>query len=95
MTRDVAQGGRPFEPHTFGTKSDLRSSGRIALPLVSPRGDDVAWLAKWLHLHLSSLLRAKSSSAEETTYIGLEAPTDLPERARVYPLATLHELIPA
>ncbi|MGI5292844.1 hypothetical protein ACQEVF_57370 [Nonomuraea polychroma] len=129
MTRDAAQEGRPFEPRTVRMKSDLRGSGRVALPLVFLRGDDGGWRVKWLHLYLkghpgfnrvegnrvtasllvrsiverdylrvrylADLLRAKGSAAGHTTYIGLEAPADLPEGARVYTPATLHELIPA
>ncbi|KAB8181596.1 TerD family protein [Microbispora catharanthi] len=129
MTRDAAQEGRPFEPRTVRMKSDLRGSGRIALPLVFLRGDDDAWRVKWLHLYLSGhpafnqvegnrvtasllvrsiverdylrvgyladLLRAKPSTGGHVTYIGLEAPADLSEGARIYTPATLHELIPA
>ncbi|GAB3132251.1 TerD family protein [Microbispora hainanensis] len=131
MTRDAAQEGRPFEPRTVRMKSDLRGSGRIALPLVFLRGDDDAWRAKWLHLYasghpsfnqvegnrvttsllvrsiverdylrvgyLADLLRARSSASTggHVTYIGLEAPADLPDGARIYTPATLHELIPA
>ncbi|MEV4295365.1 hypothetical protein [Microbispora rosea] len=132
MTRDAAQEGRPFEPRTVRMKSDLRGSGRIALPLVFLRGDDDAWRVKWLHLYLSGrpsfnqvegngvttsllvrsiverhylsvgylvgLLRARSSASStggQVTYVGLEAPADLPEGARIYTSATLHELIPA
>ncbi|WP_310738133.1 hypothetical protein [Microbispora sp. H10949] len=129
MTRDAAQEGRPFEPRTVRMKSDLRGSGRIALPLVFLRGDDGAWRVKWLHLYLSGhpafnqvegnrvttsllvrsiverdylrvgyladLLRSKASAGGHVTYIGLETPPGLPEGARVYTPATLHELIPA
>ncbi|MGP3920037.1 hypothetical protein [Nonomuraea sp. 10N515B] len=130
MTRDAAQEGRPFEPRTVRMKSDLRGSGRIALPLVFLRGDDGTWRVKWLHLYLkghpgfnqvegnrvtasllvrsiverdylrvrylAGLLRTKSSQqAGGTTYIGLQAPADLPPGARVYTPGTLHELIPA
>ncbi|GAA3137469.1 TerD family protein [Planomonospora alba] len=52
MTRDAAQEGRPFEPRTVRMKSDLRGSGRVALPLVFLRGDDGGWRVKWLHLYL-------------------------------------------
>ncbi|MEU8057714.1 hypothetical protein [Microbispora bryophytorum] len=48
--------------------------------------------------YLADLLRAKSSASStggHLTYIGLSAPADLPEGARVYTPATLHELIPA
>ncbi|MEV0592026.1 hypothetical protein [Nonomuraea cavernae] len=129
MTRDTEQKGRPFEPRTVRMKSDLRGSGRIALPLVFLRGDDGTWRAKWLHLYLkgypsfnrvegnhvtasllvrsiverdhlrvgylADLLRAKGSSAEHTTYIGLQPATDLPPGSRIYTPGTLHELIPA
>ncbi|GAA3813625.1 hypothetical protein GCM10022226_37980 [Sphaerisporangium flaviroseum] len=117
------------EPRTVRTKSDLRGSGRIALPLVFLHGGDGGWRVKWLHLYLkgrpgfnqvegnrvtasllvrsiverdylrvgylADLLRAKASSAEHTTYIGLEAPAGLPPGSRVYTPGTLHELIPA
>jgi hypothetical protein len=129
MIREAGQEGRPFEPRTVRMKSDLRGTGRIALPLVFLRGDDGAWRVKWLHLYLkghpdfnqvegnrvtasllvrsiverdhlrvrylADLLRAKGSPGEHTTYIGLQAPAGLPEGARVYTPATLHELIPA
>jgi hypothetical protein len=52
MTRDAAQEGTPFEPRTVRMKSDLRGSGRVALPLVFLRGDDGGWRVKWLHLYL-------------------------------------------
>ncbi|WP_049558440.1 hypothetical protein [Nonomuraea sp. SBT364] len=52
MTRDAEQEGRPFEPRTVRMKSDLRGSGRVALPLVFLRGDDGVWRVKWLHLYL-------------------------------------------
>jgi hypothetical protein len=53
MTRDSAQEGRPFEPRTVRMKSDLRGSGRIALPLAFLRGDDGEWRVKWLHVYLT------------------------------------------
>ncbi|WP_200824577.1 TerD family protein [Nonomuraea solani] len=52
MTRDGEQEGRPFEPRTVRMKSDLRGSGRVALPLVFLRDDDGGWRVKWLHLYL-------------------------------------------
>ncbi|MEU4836045.1 hypothetical protein [Streptosporangium sp. NPDC023615] len=52
MTRDAEQEGMPFEPRTVRMKSDLRGSGRVALPLVFLRGDDGSWRVKWLHLYL-------------------------------------------
>lgn len=129
MTRDDEQKGRPFEPRTVRMKSDLRGSGRIALPLVFLRDDEGAWRVKWLHLYLSghpafnqvegnrittSLLvrsiverdyltvgyladrwRAKAIPDGPAIFIGLQPPADLPEGARAYTPATLHELIPA
>ncbi|MEJ1200628.1 MULTISPECIES: hypothetical protein [unclassified Streptomyces] len=55
MLRDGEQKGRPFEPRTVRMKSELRGTGRVALPLVFRRGDDGRWRAKWLHLHLKGL----------------------------------------
>lgn len=52
MTRDAGQEGRPFEPRTVRTKSDLRGAGRVALPLAFARGDDGRWSAHWLHLYV-------------------------------------------
>ncbi|MFG3437327.1 hypothetical protein ACGF0J_08790 [Nonomuraea sp. NPDC047897] len=45
--------------------------------------------------YLADLLRGKGSANDHTTYIGWQAPADLPKGARVYTPATLHELIPA
>ncbi|MEV5710139.1 hypothetical protein [Actinoallomurus sp. NPDC052274] len=53
MVRDAEQQGAPFEPATVRMKSDLRGSGRVALPLVFMRGEDGRWRAKWLHLFLN------------------------------------------
>jgi hypothetical protein len=33
-------------------KSDLRGSGRVALPVAFLRGEDGRWRAKWLHFYL-------------------------------------------
>ncbi|MEV0589525.1 hypothetical protein [Nonomuraea sp. NPDC050310] len=52
MTRDAAQEGLPFEPRAVRMKSDLRGSGRVALPLAFLRAGDGTWRAKWLHLYL-------------------------------------------
>lgn len=55
MLRDDDQKGRPFEPRTVRTKSELRGVGRVALPLVFRREDDGRWRAKWLHLYLKGI----------------------------------------
>ncbi|GAA3001359.1 hypothetical protein [Actinokineospora diospyrosa] len=52
MVRDRAQHGAPFEPRTVRTRSDLRGSGRVALPMMFSRGAD-GWTATWLHLYLT------------------------------------------
>ncbi|WP_431989213.1 hypothetical protein [Streptomyces albogriseolus] len=58
MVRDGEQKGRPFEPRTVRMKSDLRGTGRVALPLVFRREDDGRWRAKWLHLYLRGISSA-------------------------------------
>ncbi|MFE0642717.1 hypothetical protein ACFW2Y_14035 [Streptomyces sp. NPDC058877] len=58
MLRGGEQKGRPFEPRTVRMKSDLRGTGRVALPLVFRRGDDGGWRAKWLHLYLKGISAA-------------------------------------
>ncbi|GLY65067.1 hypothetical protein Atai01_16860 [Amycolatopsis taiwanensis] len=52
MTRDRVRRGRPFEPRTVRMRSDMRGSGRVALPVVFARGEDGSWSAKWLHLYV-------------------------------------------
>ncbi len=58
MLRDGEQQGRPFEPRTVRMKSELRGTGRVALPLVFRREDDGRWHAKWLHLYLKGISSA-------------------------------------
>ncbi|WP_225630952.1 TerD family protein [Streptomyces solaniscabiei] len=58
MLRDGEQKGRPFEPRTVRMKSDLRGTGRVALPLVFRREDDGRWRAKWLHLYVKGISSA-------------------------------------
>jgi len=53
MLRDRARAGAPFEPRTVRTRSDLRGSGRVALPMVFGRDRAGTWTATWLHLYLS------------------------------------------
>lgn len=52
MLRGPGQKGAPFEAATVRMKSDLRGSGRVALPLAFTRGEDGGWRAKWLHFYL-------------------------------------------
>ncbi|TMR14107.1 TerD family protein [Nonomuraea turkmeniaca] len=129
MIREAAQDGMPFEPRTVRMKSDLRGSGRVALPLAFLLDKEGDWQVKWLHLYLKGsphfnqvegnristsllvrsiverdylrvhylvdLLERRGAVGEHTTYIGLQAPADLPEGTKVYTPSTLHELIPA
>ena len=53
MLRDPAQEGAPFEPGTVRMKSDLRGSGRVALPVAFLRDGAGQWRALWLHLRLA------------------------------------------
>ncbi|MFJ3901435.1 hypothetical protein [Streptomyces sp. NPDC090025] len=52
MLRGADQRGLPFEPRTVRMKSDLRGTGRIALPLAFQREADGRWTARWIHLYL-------------------------------------------
>ncbi len=52
MLRTGEQRGKPFEAATVRMKSDLRGTGRVALPLVFIRAEFGQWSAKWLHLYL-------------------------------------------
>ncbi len=52
MERTPEQLGQPFEARTVRMKSDLRGTGRVALPLVFIRGKDGKWSVKWLHLYM-------------------------------------------
>lgn len=53
MTRDRDQAGAPFEARTVRTRSDMRGTGRVALPIIFGRDTDGTWTATWLHLYLS------------------------------------------
>ncbi|MGW1601890.1 hypothetical protein [Streptomyces eurythermus] len=72
MLRDSEQKGRPFEPRTVRMKSELRGTGRVALPLVFRRENDGRWQAKWLHLYLrglSSANRVEENQASVSTVV--------------------------
>ena len=51
MERDLSQFGKPFEPRTVTTKSDLRGKGRVVYPIIFIKGGDGNWTAKWMHLY--------------------------------------------
>ncbi|HEU5332652.1 MAG TPA: TerD family protein [Actinocrinis sp.] len=52
MLRERAAKGRPFEPRAVRMKSDLRGTGRVALPVMFGRGRDGCWSATWTQLFL-------------------------------------------
>jgi hypothetical protein len=51
MSRTKKQQGKPFEPATVKTKSDIRGTGKIALPIAFMKNEDGSWQAKWMHLY--------------------------------------------
>jgi hypothetical protein len=53
MVRDRAQKGAPFEARTVRTRSDLRGSGRVALPAVFSQDAAGTWSVLWTHLYLT------------------------------------------
>ncbi|HEX6360662.1 hypothetical protein [Actinophytocola sp.] len=53
MTRDRAQHGAPFDARTVRTRSDMRGTGRVAMPIMFGRDTDGTWTATWLHLYPS------------------------------------------
>jgi hypothetical protein len=53
MLRGHAQRGMPFEARTVRTRSDLRGSGRVALPAVFSRDEADRWTVTWTHLYLA------------------------------------------
>lgn len=53
MERTPEQKGKPFEARTVRMKSELRGSGRVALPLAFVRDVNGQWTAKWLHMYLN------------------------------------------
>ncbi|MEC3978071.1 TerD family protein [Amycolatopsis sp. H20-H5] len=66
MTRDGEQRGAPFDPRTVHLRSEMRGSGRVALPLAFVRDDDGGWHAKWLHLYLSGTPRFNAVETNRT-----------------------------
>jgi hypothetical protein len=136
QTRSPDQRGAPFDARTVRSRSQLRGSGRVALPMVFARGP-AGWQAVWLHLYLggrpafnrvedntfttadrvralverryltmSWLLDRWRTRVEVTmwdgrvpdepvTFVGIDAPADLPEGSEVYTLDRFTELIPA
>lgn len=67
MTRSRAQRGMPFEARTVRTRSDMRGTGRVALPVVFARGDDGTWTAMWLHLYLRGAYWANRVEGNKAT----------------------------
>lgn len=55
MTRTAEQVGRPFEARTVRMRSDLRGTGKVALPLLFGRDADGSWSATWMQLFLRGM----------------------------------------
>jgi hypothetical protein len=55
MTRTAEQVGKPFEARTVRMRSDLRGTGRVALPLLFGRGKDGSWSATWMNLFMRGM----------------------------------------
>lgn len=53
MVRDREQRGAPFEARTVRTRSELRGTGGVALPMAFGRDPDGGWTATWMHLYLT------------------------------------------
>ncbi|WP_028923292.1 hypothetical protein [Pseudonocardia acaciae] len=66
MTREHHQQGMPFEPATVRSRSAMRGTGRVALPVVFSRGADGAWTATWLHLYPRGIRWANRTEANRT-----------------------------
>lgn len=66
MSRAADQLGAPFEPRTVRMRSEMRGTGKVALPLVFMRRDD-AWYGKWMHLYLSGMPRFNQVEANRLT----------------------------
>jgi hypothetical protein len=92
MLRDGEQKGRPFEPRTVRMKSDLRGTGRVALPLAFQRGDDGRWRAKWLHMYRKGITSA--NRVEENQLSVAKAVRAIVEREQLT-VRYLIDLLPA
>lgn len=55
MSRTPEQVGKPFEARTVRMRSDLRGTGRVALPLLFARAGDGEWSATWMQLFLRGM----------------------------------------
>jgi hypothetical protein len=52
MERNPVSKGLPFEPATVKNKSDVRGTGKVALPLVFEKQPDKSWEAVWMNMYL-------------------------------------------
>jgi len=57
MERNHYQQGKPFEASTVQTKSDMRGSSSILMPLILMRDKNNKWIVKWTSLNLKGLPR--------------------------------------
>lgn len=70
MTREHAQQGMPFDARTVRARSEMRGSGRVALPILFGRDAD-GWYATWMHLYLAGWpnFNAVESNRASTTHL--------------------------
>jgi len=66
MSRDLDQMGKPFEPTTVRTKSDLTSDSKVACPFVLCRCAD-GWEIKWAHLYVKGRNRMNTCEGNKAT----------------------------
>ncbi|GLW90108.1 hypothetical protein [Actinokineospora globicatena] len=74
MVRDGEQQGAPFEPRTVRMRSELRGTGRVALPVMFERDYEGKWTAIWLHVYLSGSPKFNQVAATTST-VGTVAAT--------------------
>lgn len=77
QTRVPKQRGAPFDARTVRSRSQLRGSGRVALPMVFVPGP-TGWQAVWLHLYLKG--QPTFNQVEVTTFTTADRVRALVER---------------
>lgn len=71
------QHGAPFDARTVRARSQMRGSGRVALPMVFAKGEH-GWQAVWLHLYLAG--RPSFNRVEDNTFTTADRVRALMER---------------
>lgn len=91
MERTVEQKGKPCEATTVRTKSEMRGSNRVALPLVLEKTDN-GWVVKWVNAFIKGQYHGNRTetnkittadilqSVVEKTYLDVQYLVDLLEK---------------